>query len=219
MKKSIGVCLPLAGGRGTVVSGAAQQAGHIPPPSGPGKDASAPVQPYSPKQEAALHLSGIRVLRDVRAVRCPPRHAAHCAPEAPRRLPPAHGMDQATPARAGAGVLPASECATPRPLQLLWRARECSLAQPLLPLGHGLYVHMAQPAGRQAEQLYVGAVHPRPRPRQESASLYHGGSTPESVCLQALLCTADARTTEEPEAGKLHVWVCTGGAVSPAFLP
>src|SRR5215510_16139339 len=48
-----------------------------------------------------------------------PRHAAHCAQEAPSRLPPAHGMDQATPARAGAGVLPADACATTRPLQRL----------------------------------------------------------------------------------------------------
>jgi hypothetical protein len=62
----------------------------------------------------------------------------------------------------GAGVLPASECATTRPLQLLWRTRERPLAEPLLPLGDGLYVSMAQPAGRQAEQLYMGAVYPRP---------------------------------------------------------
>src|SRR5262249_48401417 len=99
--------------------------------------------------------------------------------------------------------------------------RACAgmLAQPLFPWGHGLYVHMAQPAGRQAEQLDVGAVHPRPRPRHESASLYHGGSTPESVCLKALLCTAAASTTGEPEAGTRPVRVCTGGAGSPAFLP
>jgi hypothetical protein len=58
----------------------------------------------------------------------------------------------------------------------------------------------------------VGAVYPRPRPRQDSASSYYGSSTSESVCLKAWLCTAEASTTEEPDAGKLHVRDCTGGA-------
>jgi hypothetical protein len=34
----------------------------------------------------------------------------------------------------------------------------------------------------------------------------------ESVCVRAPLCTADASTSEEPDAGKLHVRDCTGGA-------
>jgi hypothetical protein len=58
----------------------------------------------------------------------------------------------------------------------------------------------------------VGAVCLRPRPRQDSAASCHGGSTSESVCLKAWPCTADASTTEEPDAGKLHVRDCTGGA-------
>jgi hypothetical protein len=33
------------------------------------------------------------------------------------------------------------------------------------------------------------------------------------------LCTAEASTTEEPDAVILHVRVCTGGAGQPAFLP
>src|SRR5712671_3531974 len=191
----------------------------MPPPGGAGEDPSATMQPLSPQHEAALHLAGIRVRLDARSARRAPRHAAHRTQEAPSRLSTAHGMDQATPAPAGAGMLPASACATPRPRQLLWRARELPRAQPLLPLGDGLYVHMAQPAGRQAEELHVGAVHPRPQPRQDSASSYYGGSTSESVCLKALLCTAEASTTEEPDAGKLHVRDCTGGAGQPAFLP
>jgi hypothetical protein len=206
------VCLPLTGGRGTVLSGVAQKAGKIPPSGSAGEDPSATVQPFSSKQEAALHLSGICVLLDARSARRAPRHAAHRTQAAPSRLSTTHGMDQATPAPAGAGILPAFEGATTRPRQLLWRARELSLAQPLLPLGDGLYVSMAQSAGRQAEQLYVGAVHPRPPPRQDSASSYYRSSTSESVCLKAGLCTADASTTEEPDAGKLHVRVCTGGA-------
>ena len=52
---------------------------------------------------------------------------------------------------------------------------------------------MAQPAGRQAEQLHVGAVEPRPRPRQDSAASYHGGSTSERVCLQAEAAVRDGK--------------------------
>src|SRR5262245_42880484 len=184
-----------------------------------GEDPSATVQPCSSKQEAALDLSGIRVLLDARSARRASRPAAHRTQEAPSRLSTTHGMDQATPAPAGAGMLPASACAPTRPLHLLGRTRELSLTQPLLSLGNGLYVSMAQPAGREAEQSHVGAVHPRPQPRQESASSYYGGSTSESVCLKAWLCTAEASTTEEPDAGKLHVRDWTGGAGQPAFLP
>ena len=32
------------------------------------------------------------------------------------------------------------------------------------------------------------------------------------LALKALLCTVEARTTEEPDAGKLHAQDCTGGA-------
>jgi hypothetical protein len=194
-----------------VFSRAAQKAGEIPPPSGSREHPSVPVQPFSPEHEAALHLSRMRVFLATRSARRAPRQAAHRTQEAPRRLPTAHGMDHTTPAFAGAGILPASACAMTGPLQLLWRARERPLASPLFPLGDGLDVHMAQSAGRQAEQLHVGAVYPRPRPRQDSASSYYGGSTSESVCLKAGLCIAEASTTEEPDAGKLHVRDCTGG--------
>jgi hypothetical protein len=34
-----------------------------------------------------------------------------------------------------------------------------------------------------------------------------------------ILCPAEASTTEAPDAGKLHVRVCTGGAGELAFLP
>ena len=157
----------------------------------------------SPAQEAALHLAGIGVFLEARSARRAPRHATHRTQEAPSRLPTAHGMDHTTPAFAGAGILPASDRATARPLQLLWRARERPRAQPLFPLGDGRYVPMAHPAGRQAEEVHVGAVYARARPRQGSASTYYGGSTSESVCLKARLCTAEASTTEEPDAGKL----------------
>jgi hypothetical protein len=85
-------------------------------------------------------------------------------------------------------------------------------APPLFALGHGLYGQVAPSAGRPAAPLHLGAVSPGPRPRQDSTLLEHSGQTSKRVCLQALLCTADARTTEEPEAGQLHVRGCTGGA-------
>jgi hypothetical protein len=184
----------------------------MPPPRGPRETPSGPVQPFAPEHEAARHLAGRRVFLEARAARRAPRYAAYRPHEAPRRLPTAHGMDQTTPASAGAGILPAAACAMTRPRQLLWRTRERPLAHPLFPWGDRRYVHMAQPAGRQAEELYVGAVYPCPRPRQESASADYRGSTSERVCLKAWLCTADARPTKEPEAGQRHVRVCTGGA-------
>src|SRR2546425_8878731 len=184
----------------------------IQPPGCNRENLPASVQSFSPQHEAARHLAGIRVFLDARSARRATRHAAHRAHEAPSRLPTADGLDQAIPAPAGAGILPAAECALTGPLQLLRRARELPLAQPLFPLGHGLYVQMAQPAGRQAKQLHLGAVYPAPRPRQDNTALYHGGQTSGRVCLKALLCTAETSTTEEPDAGKLHVRDCTGGA-------
>ncbi len=205
-----GVGLPRAGGRRTVLSGAAQEAGAIPPPGGAGEDPSAPGQPCSPRHEAALHLAGMRVRLDARSARRATRHATHRTQEAPRRLPTAHGRDEAPPAPAGAGMLPASERATARPRQVRRRARERSRAQPLFPWGEGRDVHMAQPAGRHAEEVHVGAVYARARSRQGRAPSYDGGPTSERVCLKARLCTAEARTTEEPDAEKLHVRDCTG---------
>ena len=73
-------------------------------------------------------------------------------------------------------------------------------------------MYMAQPARWHAEQCPLGVVRPGPGPRQECASLHDRGQTPERVCWKAWLYPADARTTAAPEAGKLPVRVCTGGA-------
>jgi hypothetical protein len=194
-------------------------AGARQPPGGPSAAPSAPVPPVAPTQEAALHLAGLRVLRDARAARRATRHATPCPHEAPSRLPTAHGMAQATPAPAGAGMLPASDRALTRPRPLRGRARQRSLAHPRLPGGDGWSGQRAQPAGRPAAPVSVGAVSPRPQPRQDSASSDHRGTTSARVCLQAWLCTAEASTTAEPEAGTRHVRDCTGGAGEPAFLP
>src|SRR5262245_57319983 len=173
----------------------------MPPPGGARANPSVPVQPLAPERAAARHLAGRRVLLDPRAARRASRQAAHRPSDAPRRLPMAHGMEHTTPASAGAGVLPAAGGAMTGSRQLRWRARACSRAEPLLPWGDGLDVHMAQPAGRPAEPLHVGAVSPRPRPRHDSASSYDGSATAQRVCLKAWLCTADASTTEELDAG------------------
>jgi hypothetical protein len=71
---------------------------------------------------------------------------------------------------------------------------------------------MAPSARGEATEVYLGAVHPGLGSDRESAAAHHGGQAPESVGLMASLCTADARTTEEPETGKLYVRDCTGGA-------
>jgi len=71
------VGLPLAGGCGTVLSGAAHKAGEIPPRGGAREDPSATMQPFAPKHEAALHLAGICGLLDARSARRATRHATH----------------------------------------------------------------------------------------------------------------------------------------------
>jgi len=71
---------------------------------------------------------------------------------------------------------------------------------------------MAQSTRREAAEFDLGAVHAGPRANQESTAAYHGGQTTEGVRMRTRLCTADASPTEEPDAGKLHVRDCTGGA-------
>jgi hypothetical protein len=110
------------------------------------------------------------------------------------------------------GLRPASAGAMTGPLQRRGRARDRPRASPLCAWGDRLDVPMAQAAGRQAAPRPVGAVSPRPRPRQARASSSYRGSTSERVCRKAWLGTAAASPTAEPEAGKLHVRVCTGGA-------
>jgi hypothetical protein len=60
-------------------------------------------------------------------------------------------------------------------------------------------------------QANMEALAQRLQTKRYRATLVRRGSTSTRVCLKALLCTADASTTEEPEAGKPPVRVCTGG--------
>src|SRR5882672_3553193 len=93
------------------------------PPGGPREPPRATGESFSPPHEAALHLAGLRVRLDASAAWHPPRHATSRAPKAPSRLPTVDSLEQGTPTRAGAGLLPAAECAPPGPRQLLRRAR------------------------------------------------------------------------------------------------
>src|SRR5712692_7898224 len=127
-------------------------------------------------------------------------------------MPADCGMDQTAPAPAGAGILPAVECAVTGPLQLLRGARELPGAETLFRLGHGMHVEVAQSAWGQAAEFDLGAVPPGPRPGKDSTPWHYRSQASQSVCLRAALCSTEASTTEEPDAGKLHVRVCTGGA-------
>ena len=181
-------------------------------PGGVRADPPPAVQPLSPWQATALHVSGVRMLLDARSAGRAARQTAYSPHEAPGRLPADHGMDEAAPALAGAGILPAAEHPVTGPLQLLRSTRQRTLAAVLFREGHAQRVQMAQSTGRKAAEFYLGAIHPGPRSGKDSTAAYHGGQTTEGVRVRTPLCTADASTTEEPEAGKPHVRDCTGGA-------
>src|SRR5262249_32395361 len=108
-------------------------------------------------------------------------------------------------------MLPAAAPPVTGPLQGLRPTRARSLASALLCEGHAQCVQMAQSTRGEAGAFYLGAVHAGPRSNQDSTATYHGGQTTEGVRMRTLLCTADARTPEAPDAGKLHVRDCTGG--------
>jgi hypothetical protein len=73
-------------------------------------------------------------------------------------------------------------------------------------------VPMAQAARGEATEWSRGAVHPGLGADRASAAAHDGGQAPARVGWMASRCTADARTTEEPETGNLYVRDCTGGA-------
>jgi len=78
--------------------------------------------------------------------------------------------------------------------------------------GDGMCIQMAESARRQAQELHLEDV----QPGTEEAGR---GQTPHyreafcttGVCMNSFAC-AKASTTEEPDAGKLHVRDCAGGA-------
>ena len=167
---------------------------------------------FHPSMRRRCTLLGVELVLEARPPRRAARHATHRAPEAPRGLPTDHGRDQTAPASAGTRGLPAMEYAAAGPLHLRRSARQLSLPPSRFRARSPLCVYMAQSARGEAAALSLGAVHSGSGPERESTAAHHGGQTPESVCMMATLCTAEARTTEEPDAGKLHVRDCTGGA-------
>ena len=88
----------------------------------------------------------------------------------------------------------------------------------LFRLVNRMYIQMAQQERREAAEFHVGIVQSDSKPSKDSSPPYYGNQTSEGVCL-ITRSFAEASTTEEPDAGKLHVRVCTGGAGKPAFLP
>jgi hypothetical protein len=81
----------------------------------------------------------------------------------------------------------------------------------LLQMGHGLFLQVAQPE-KLAAQLHLGAVSTCPCVRLHRGAPYYRAQRSEGVCVRLLFCIAEAITTEEPGAEKLHAGVCTGGA-------
>jgi hypothetical protein len=71
---------------------------------------------------------------------------------------------------------------------------------------------MAPAARGEATELSLGAVHPGLGADRDRTAALHGGQAPERVGVLASLGTAEARTTEEPDTGKLYVRDGTGGA-------
>ena len=70
---------------------------------------------------------------------------------------------------------------------------------------------MAEQKRRKAKEFHLGTFHRNPGTRQYSKAPDNGSQTSESVCLRVTSC-AEASTTEEPDAGILHVRDCAGGA-------
>ncbi len=73
-------------------------------------------------------------------------------------------------------------------------------------------IQMAQSERRQEKQLHLGGVHARAGTSRDSPPGNHRvEATAQGFCMTNLH-DAQASTTEEPDAGKLHVRVCAGGA-------
>jgi hypothetical protein len=202
-----------------VLAGGTCQVEAMQSPGRPRHPSPPALQSFPSQQAAALYVSGRRAVREARPPRRAARHATHCAQEAPRGLPTENGREQTAPASAGTRVLPAREDSAAGPRQRRRSARQLSLPPSLLRARSTLGVYMAPSARGEAAALSLGAVHSGSGPERESTAAHHGGQTPERVCMMATLGTAEARTTEAPDAGTLHVRDCTGGAGEPAFLP
>lgn len=75
-----------------------------------------------------------------------------------------------------------------------------------------MYLQMAEQERRKAEQLYKGDARANPASHRYCKTSNYGSHSLKNVCLLMTSCTVEASTTEEPDAGKLHVRDCAGGA-------
>jgi hypothetical protein len=182
------------------------------PPGRPRQDPPPALQSCPSQHAAALHVSGMRAVREARPSRRAARQATHRAQEAPRGVPTENGRAQTAPASAGTRVRPAMAYPGTGPRPLRRSARQLSLPAPLFRARSPLYVEMAPSARWEAAEFSLGAVHAGAGPERESTATPHGGQATERVGMMVTLCTADASPTEEPDAGTLHVRDCTGGA-------
>ncbi len=143
-----------------------------------------------------------------------PRHRAGEARHRPQEVAGSVSADQAmdsgAPPSTGTGVSAWPQSAATRALPVLRRTWQLACAAPLLRLGQSVCIQVAQSARWQAAQLHLGAVYPRSKAGCHCAAWYYGGRAPEGVCMRVAPC-AQASTTEEPDAGRLHVRVCAGG--------
>jgi hypothetical protein len=123
------------------------------------------------------------------------------------------GMDQGQSPPQGKAVYPGTQPAVARALQLLRTPRQRRIALPLLQVGQAVCVQMAQPKGRKTEKLYLGSVRKSTGPIRHSPPENHRGSAAaRGLCMNTLF-DAKASTTEEPDAGKLHVRFGAGCAL------
>ena len=153
-------------------------------------------------------------------VKCHRNLASH-GPQAIARGDSAHeGMDQEPPAPAGQGVYRRTQSAAGRALQLLWSTGQLGGPVALLPNGRHLRVQVAKPARGQAQELYMGGIRSRHRKAWHRQTPHYRVAllaTRVGVCVKSR-ARAKASTTEEPDAGILHVRVCGGGSGQPASL-
>jgi len=63
----------------------------------------------------------------------------------------------------------------------------------------------------QATQFHLGSFHSAARSCPDSQAPHYRNQSSKGDRLNVMPCTADASTTEEPDAGILHVRVCAGG--------
>jgi hypothetical protein len=177
-----------------------------------GEDTDCAIQPISSEHETQGHLPGFRTVLVQGPQGGAARHAWNRSHEAARGVSPHQGMDQMQPAFAGQGAYSGAEPSLGGALQLLPPAGQLAVVMAVLPVGHGLCIQVAESKSWQAYELYLAGIHPRLRKARDlQAPDYRTVQCTAGVCMK-LIASAIASTTEEPDAGILHVRDCAGGS-------